>query len=35
LLFNFNEARLKDGIKSVILGAGAASVPSNPPTEKE
>ena len=36
LLFNFNEARLKDGIKSVILGAGAASIPSNPSTvEKE
>ena len=35
LLFNFNEARLKDGIKSVILGAGGASMPSNPSTVEE
>jgi len=35
LLINFNEARLKDGLKSVMLRAPAASSPSEPSTDEK
>ena len=35
LLFNFNHSRLKDGIKSVLLGGSVTSLSSDPSTDEE
>jgi GxxExxY protein len=35
LFFNFNEARLKDGIRSVVLGGSVTSLSSDPSTDEK